>query len=1545
MNYLVALFFTLLLGGCASNLEFSNSNNNNNTTITQQQASAAAMTGARFTFYYSDYYTLTNPNPATACAGDANAFYDPLALTNSTVAGGYSNPTNTPLKLATSLTDSSTTIRPSFIKNVSVDVSDANSALSSNNAISCSFGSGVSAPPPSSCSTFDYGAIGGLPSLLGGTLLLVGGMTNINYAGINTFGSSTFTNYNMSHGLAVGCGPIASNSVISSSSSVGYNNCSNGMYALGINTLPASAAGSSLAPGLSVGGASTSISNWANLSSVTGYTGPAGVAGGTISYNGPLQSVLLFGGASPMAGMSTTGLGTTTYDTWIFNLKTQSWSLSQSSTVVDPNVQLSPDLNPSTSVLSYPTKGDGGRSLFGMVAAPGMGISQLGSTGLLYGTGASLIDTTDRIVIAGGYCTTSSQSCTDVHILNPTYAPEYIDALSPKLPIVTTTTQNRNSFPAQWIDNYYMRILSNSNSLSNYNPAFDSTHSTGYPVPSPTPSPSAPDTPVAFGMVALNNNNPANNIPTSGSLTGAGVGPGAFAGTGTGVPGAGYLLVAGGFHGNRSPAGSLNVPSGLCTTPLGCGNMELLTKWFCGTPGTFPCPSTWDQTAEWNASNFTSVANITPSSQFQPEGIENTPSQWVRIPDGSTSQTPWYGGGVMLKGLNSNQNEVVFFGGADCQNYLTASTVCPYWPNVKPNPGIYWRLGIDPAATLLGNVGASYPIAAPNSSYPTTVAMVVPTPVSTSSPTLPPINAGMAAARGTDPSGYPIIVAWGGMAQPGLPDNSGYIYYLYTNAGSPTWGAYQLPSGSSPPGLANASLVFSHVTGKFYLYGGYSPSGGSSSAIWQLSIGSTAPSASCGNSASAACTFTWTSLTSSNGLTCYPSTCPPARRSHRMVEVNYNYFNAPNEPDCHNSAQPCSFGLFMEGGTPDGVSILSDRWMFDPTANGGAGHWQLMGDMPPRTLASSANVDYTVPSTGNAVHRVILFGGETGMQNPYQATGPGAAGLSQGTGFFVPPTLGDTWIYDYTSNSWNRAKLYGERFSPSSIPELPILSETDARAASLSSDTTTNLLSPPPTAGGIMVTRTLSKAHHLATDATTALAIPEVYFFGGRTKDGMFAPISTTYKFCAGSTGEKPWPNTLSQVGVPLPNDASCDAFDPILNPQSPSPIQDYVGRWLMKTPVENYTAVSNNIASSVGSFMGAGTYDPLHDLVVMYGGLTPTDLVATGGVAGVGGDSVTNGTALNGVGGSLDSTGTIYEYTPPSAVGDGVAAHLNGTWTAVPTCLEEPGSYYPSGRYGHTLAYDSLNQNLMMVGGYNASGNLLTRSGTNLPEVWTAVRIDNSMPGGIPARNIPAITAKIPCYYWTPVTLFGNNANTEPTTGLAHASSVFIPASGYNSGFYSTNDTACVGAGPIASADPSISRLLAGGAYIDIDRTQLGTTENLILNLTFMPLGPTNIGPNQSYLTSDESAVFKIHLVRTGQSGDTIRTEAQPRYLTYASTTQYPEIVQNVAFISPPTGQIRQEQVLIPLSADPTIDRIRIERYSGNAILIEASVFRMSHN
>jgi hypothetical protein len=234
-----------------------------------------------------------------------------------------------------------------------------------------------------------------------------------------------------------------------------------------------------------------------------------------------------------------------------------------------------------------------------------------------------------------------------------------------------------------------------------------------------------------------------------------------------------------------------------------------------------------------------------------------------------------------------------------------------------------------------------------------------------------------------------------------------------------------------------------------------------------------------------------------------------------------------------------------------------------------------------------------------------------------------------------------------------------------------------------------------------------------------------------------------------------------------------------------------------------------------------------------------------------------------------------------------------------------------------------------------------------DMPEVWSGRYVVDDLPtsdaeygdidrsGGTPG----------PCYLWRKKSVFGNSRYIEsqqPLEGsVSYAATTFIPSGGYNTGYYSLFDSACAKQGPINTPDTTVNKLLAGGVYIDLDRSRMGRRENLVLNLTFIALGPNQQRPDGARFDNAESAQLKVHLVRTGLSLDAIQSTLQPRHLAYASLETYPEIVQTLAVLAPPASGLRQEQIILPIGADSTIDRIRIERYSGSAILIDASVFR----
>ncbi|MEK7689584.1 MAG: hypothetical protein AAB425_01035, partial [Bdellovibrionota bacterium] len=390
-----------------------------------------------------------------------------------------------------------------------------------------------------------------------------------------------------------------------------------------------------------------------------------------------------------------------------------------------------------------------------------------------------------------------------------------------------------------------------------------------------------------------------------------------------------------------------------------------------------------------------------------------------------------------------------------------------------------------------------------------------------------------------------------------------------------------------------------------------------------------------------------------------------------------------------------------------------------------------------------ASVDYYAPAANSTIHRAILFGGEVGNS----ASGAFALNGTESTQYLLPATLADTWMYDYTANIWNRVKLQGHGYidayggGTSSVAE-----QTESRnsfRANVPSPATLAELTPPPMAGAMMVARTYPGPTLTPSVSVTPLPIPEIFLFGGRSQDGSYLPLNQVYKFCAGSTGEKP--------ATVTPDNASCDSYEQSLNPLSGSPSEEYTGRWIRKSPPDLSSTGGINSAT-IKAYLGAATYDPLHDRIVQFGG-TYSSLATT----------ETTRSASN----------TIFEYTPPSSSSaSATSIRYDGYWVKVDRCT---GSETPTARYGHSLSMDTLNQQLVMVGGFSAAGTALTQTVTpssgssySIPEVWVAKRNDLS-----------------DCYTWRQIKVFGNSVDISsqvpPTTGLSHSAYTFIPSTGYN--------------------------------------------------------------------------------------------------------------------------------------------------------------------
>ena len=348
------------------------------------------------------------------------------------------------------------TIKPSFIKNISVDMTDANANISSNLAFNCSMGQGSSVPPVSNCATFDYGAVGGIPTSMGGTMLIIGGVQGTNYAG-NLPASITATF--PFKGSALSCGTFVDTGTTGTGTSSAYTSCGTGVYALGVDTLPASTfeTNPELMPGFAgTAGPSGPVSTWANLSGTAGYSGPSGSAGAAAAYDPGLQQALLFGGAAPLAGMGSNAPGVTTYDTWVFDIKNQAWSYLTSNTYVATKLMTLYDTtidieSNAGTVMSANTisqqiqKTVGARAIFGYVATPGMALTldETSLAGTVTNTMSTafidayhpfgMIDPTDRLMVIGGYG--AQGAFHGSHRINPTYGPDIENVFNSTTPI------------------------------------------------------------------------------------------------------------------------------------------------------------------------------------------------------------------------------------------------------------------------------------------------------------------------------------------------------------------------------------------------------------------------------------------------------------------------------------------------------------------------------------------------------------------------------------------------------------------------------------------------------------------------------------------------------------------------------------------------------------------------------------------------------------------------------------------------------------------------------------------------------------------------------------------------------------------------------------------------------------------------------------------------------------------------------------------------------------------------------------------------------
>jgi hypothetical protein len=285
------------------------------------------------------------------------------------------------------------------------------------------------------------------------------------------------------------------------------------------------------------------------------------------------------------------------------------------------------------------------------------------------------------------------------------------------------------------------------------------------------------------------------------------------------------------------------------------------------------------------------------------------------------------------------------------------------------------------------------------------------------------------------------------------------------------------------------------------------------------------------------------------------------------------------------------------------------------------------------------------------------------------------------------------------------------------------------------------------------------------------------------------------------------------------------------------------------------------------------------------------------------------------------------------------------GTWIKLSPSLK------PEPRAAAAFIYDRAHRKFYLQGGWGCTDGNCSTGAKALSDFWEFTPPD------------PAFCNRQLGICTTPegTTLHGSwtklrpdldaTADAQPTQRYGATMVYTQPMYSQGDEFYTVTDSSCFGQGPIASADASISKQLVGAIYVDIDRSLLPDTTNLVINLRFLAYdkktklpglfdGNT---PNMTIDDVDEGSVNDIALIRVQllsnplKFADQIQASVQPRFHEFISGT--PVIGDTAFYVSGPTGQFTEKQIHIPLTLDKQINLIKIERVQGSVKFFEMIV------
>ena len=168
---------------------------------------------------------------------------------------------------------------------------------------------------------------------------------------------------------------------------------------------------------------------------------------------------------------------------------------------------------------------------------------------------------------------------------------------------------------------------------------------------------------------------------------------------------------------------------------------------------------------------------------------------------------------------------------------------------------------------------------------------------------------------------------------------------------------------------------------------------------------------------------------------------------------------------------------------------------------------------------------------------------------------------------------------------------------------------------------------------------------------------------------------------------------------------------------------------------------------------------------------------------------------------------------------------------------------------------------------------------------------------------------------------------------------------------FYRVRDPWCQGQGAMQSSnEPELSRAYVGGVNIDLDRKSIGTNEDLLMLITYQSFAAGFFPSNTPVAINeiDNATKLRVDLIATGRTLDELLDRKQPRVVgdfgEFGSSGAPPILIRKLVTLEDPYPSLKTESVLIPLSANGLVDRIRLERIRGSYHLYQIDLYLLGN-